>query len=279
MTFDQRTPDCTVPDPPRAVPRWFFLRRMRAMVFVGLLFIGLGAGMGVGIPMVFYFLSGRVSPTVDWALDRSHATTTAVITDKEFLAHTQVGSRSPWRVAFRFTTPGGVTVDAVGHTYDRSFATRKVGDSLRVEYDPADPSRARPVGGCASLLSLRLLVMIPLLIGTESVVGVAALVATWFAARRERVLLTFGASAEAEVVQVRRVRYIRFGAHNPYDVYYRFLDHLGREVTAKDRTYAYGWAEGLKPGDPVGVVYNPQSPTANVLWLHEGEAARKPQST
>ena len=60
-------------------------------------------------------------------------------------------------------------------TYDRSFATRKVGDSLRVEYDPADPSRARPVGGCASLLSLRLLVMILLLVGTEFVVGVAVL--------------------------------------------------------------------------------------------------------
>ena len=279
MTFDQRTPDCTVPDPPRVVPRWFFLRRMRAMVFVGLLLIGLGAGMGVGIPMVFYFLSGCISPTVDWALDRSHATATAVITDKEFLSHTQIGSRSPWRVAFRFTTPGGVTVNAVGHTYDSSFATKKVGDSLMVEYDPTDPSRARPVGGCASLLSLRLLVMITLLLGTDFVVGVAMLVATWFKARSERALLTFGAAVDAEVFLVRRVKYIHFGSRSPYDVYYRFLDHLGREVTAKDRTYNYGWAEGLKPGDSVGVVYNPQSPTANVLWLHEGETARKPQAT
>ena len=39
-------------------------------------------------------------------------------------------------------------------------------------------------------------------------------------------------------------------------------------MDGRDRTYRYAWAERLKPGDKIGVVYNPVEPTANALWLH-----------
>jgi len=98
--------------------------------------------------------------------------------------------------------------------------------------------------------------------------GVTCLVLCVRRTRHARMLLTYGAGAEAEVVRKQRVSYIHFGSKSPYDVYYRFHDHYGQEVIGRDRTYHYAWAEALNPGDKVGVVYNPQSSAANVLWLH-----------
>ena len=96
--MDQPTTHRTlVPDPPRAIPRWFFVRRMQAMVFLGPFLIGLSLLLGIGLPVLFYFLGDCVSPMADWDLDRDHALATAVITDKQIVSHTQVGSRHPQR--------------------------------------------------------------------------------------------------------------------------------------------------------------------------------------
>jgi hypothetical protein len=258
-----------VPDPPRAVPPWFFMRRMRAMVFCGVLFGMLGVGFGVGFPIMFYFLGGRTWPMVDWALDREHAVTTATITDKRWLSHTEVNGRSPWRVAFRFTTPDGRTIEARGHTWDPSVAGMSAGDPIEVEYDPADPSRARPVGGTAALFSKPVFLLIAgAVVLPQILIGVVLLVLVGVRARFERLLLVYGTGTDAEVVRVRWVGYITFGTRHPGDVDYQFVDDVGRHVTGRDRTYHYDWAEGVRPGDRVGVVYHPQSPATNVLWLH-----------
>lgn len=274
--IDQWARDSLVPDPPRAVPRWFFLRRMRVMVFCGLLLTGLGVVLGGGLPLFFYVVSGCVSPIADSQLDRNHSSTTAVIRAKKLVSHTEIGSRHPWKVTFQFVTPEGMTVDAVGYTYDQSLATGAAGDEIEVEYDPADPSRARPAGGSASLFPPWAFLLTWGLLLPESLGGPIMLIAAGVRARRQRLLLTHGAGAEAEVVQVRRIGYIRFGSRNPYDVYYRFHDYRGLEVTGQDRTYHYGWAEELKAGDKVGVVYNPRGPAANVLWLHGGDTRSGP---
>jgi hypothetical protein len=148
-----------------------------------------------------------------------------------------------------------------------------VGDPIVVEYDPSDPSRARPVGGSAGLFPPWAYGLTLALLGPEFAAAVALLLLAWWRARGERVLLGYGPGAEAEVVAVRRVMYIQFGRNRPYDVHYRFHDHRGVEVRGKDRTYHYAWAEALKPGDKVGVVYHPQLSAASVLWLHGGDAA------
>jgi hypothetical protein len=269
--IDRRSHTVTVPDPPRMVPRWFYLRRMRAMVFCGVLLAGLGVVLGGGIPVLFYVLGDGISPVVDWKLDQRHASTSGVIIDKELKTHTQINSRHPWRIVFEFTTPDGTSVKAVGHSLDPSFANKKPGDPIEVEYDPTDPSRARPADGSASLLSLGMWWAISAPMGAMVLVGGGVLVTTGFLARNERVLLTYGAGAAAEVVRVRRVRSIHFGKHHPYDVYYHFRDHAGREMPGKDRTYHYAWAETLEPGDRVGVVYHPRCSSTNVLWLHGGD--------
>ena len=126
-----------VPDPPRLVPRWFYLRRMRAMFFCGVLFTTLGIGLGVGLPLFFYVLGGGTLPTADSALDRNHAPATAIITDNEFMRHTQINGRNPWNVTFRFTDAAGKSVDATGFHYDLSFGDKVAGDTIEVEYDPA----------------------------------------------------------------------------------------------------------------------------------------------
>ena len=110
-------------------------------------------------------------------------------------------------------------------------------------------------------------------LGPELVIGVVLLMLTWTRARSERLLLTHGEGADAEVVAVKKVRHIRVGTKRPFDVYYHFAGSLGRRVTGKDRTYHYAWAEALEPGEKVGVVYHPQAPEVNVLWLHGRDVA------
>lgn len=266
-----------VPEPPRAVPKWFFVRRMQAMLFCGLLFVGLGLGLGGGLSLMFYLIGGRVSPMVDWDLDRDHATAPAILTHKRFIAHTEINSRHPWNVDFRFSTPDGTTVDATGYTYDQSFADKAIGESISVEYDPTDPCRARPAGGSAALMPPWVFFLILAAIGPELVLGVVLLALTWSQARRERELLTHGRGRPAEVVRVRRVGHIRFGTRNPYDVHYRFPNGHGLEVSGRDRTYHYAWAEALQPGDEIPVICNPDWPEANVLWLHGGDAGSTAQ--
>ncbi len=265
-------------DPPRDVPRWFFVRRMQAMVFGALLCTTLGIVLGIGLPVVFYLVGGRVLPTVDIELDRVHATAPAVLTGKVCITHAKVNSRHPSRLGFVFTTPGGVTVSTVGYTFDAGAATLEPGDRLDIEYDPDEPARARPVGGSASLYPLWLYGLVLLLLGPELVTGVILAVATAHLTRTERILLAYGVGAEAEVLDVRPVCWIHFGSNHPYDVVYRFVDHRGLEIGGCDRTYHYDWARGLSPGQRVGVVYNPQDPSANVLWLHGNEVGSGPRT-
>ncbi|MCP4246977.1 MAG: hypothetical protein GY778_07995 [bacterium] len=268
---EQPTTNVLVIDPPRDIPRWFFVRRMQAMFFCALLFIGLGILLGVGLPVVFYFVGGRVSPMVDLSLDRRHADATAVVTCKELMEHMQFNSQHPWKVDFSFGAPPEITINATGFTYEPSIASLAVGDSIDVEYDPDDPTRARPVGGSASLVPLWLFGLLLLILGPELIGGVILLVAIVYLARGERTLLAYGVGAEATVLDVRPIRWIHFGSNSPYDVAYRFFDHIGREVDGRDRTYHYDWARQLEPGQTVGVVYNPHQPGANALWLHGPE--------
>jgi len=263
-----------LPDPPRAVPEWFFLRRMRAVFFCGVLLTGLGLLLGLGLPVFFFLLGGRVWPTVDLALDRDHATATGRVVATECQYRVHFGSRHPWKVVFTLVTDDGTEAVATGYTLDPAFERLQPGDTIPVEHDPADPWRARPAGGTVSLIPLWLYLLILGLIGVpHGGVGLVLLAVGGTRARRERLLLVHGAAAPAEVLQVREVTYIHFGRRHPYDVYYRFTDHRGHEVTGKDRTYHYEWAERLQPGDRVGVTYNPVTPTCNVLWLHGGDAA------
>lgn len=266
--MNEREHRALVPDPPRAVPRWFYLWRVRSMVFCGVLFFSLGIGLGVGLPLCFYVLGGCVLPTVDFDLDRTHASSTAVITAKQLLAYTKVNGWHPWKMSFQFTTSDGRTVDGTGYTLDPSVGAKVEGEPLAVEYDPVDPSRARPAGGIASLFPLWAYGLTLALLGPELVIGAGLLLLAWSRTHSERLLLAYGPGIDAEVVDVRRVSYIHFGSKSPYDVHYRFYDHRGLEVIGKDRTYHYGWAETLKPGDKVGVVYHPNAPEANALYLH-----------
>ena len=279
MNADAEHPAIQVPDPPRAVPQRFYLRRMRAMFLCGILFAVLGTVLGVGLPVLMLALADSALPTADLALDRNHASATATITDTEYMRHTRMKDSHPWKVSFRFTDEQDNPVEAVGFTYDQSMRDKAPGETIAVEYDPAQPTRARPVGGSASLLPLWAYALIMGLLLPESVGGVILLILVAVRARRERILLTYGPVAVATVTSVVRRSHIHFGSKSPYDVYYEFSDHLGRRVAGKDRTYHYDWAAALNTGDKVGVAYDPQAPAANVLWLHGADEQRAQQAT
>ncbi|MFH1746599.1 MAG: DUF3592 domain-containing protein [Planctomycetota bacterium] len=258
----------TIPDSPRWVSAGFFLRRMRCMFFCGVLFSALGLLLGLGLPLLFYFIGGRVLPTADWQLDRQHSSATAMLTNIREVKHTRVGSQHPWQVDFRFKTGAGVIVDARGYTYDQSYASKTMGEFIDVEYQPDQPTNARPVGGSRALIPAWTYLLVLGIVGSEGLLGVILLLATWAQARQERMLLTHGEGVMGEVVDVRRIKHIHFGSRSPYDVYYAFRDQRGLEVYGHDRTYHYDWAEALRPGDQVGVIFNPDEPLASVLWLH-----------
>ena len=122
------------------------------MFFGGVLLTGLGMLFGVGFPVIFYILSEGVPPWADLGLNHNHETTTAVMMEKKLITHTHSNSQHPWKVTFRFATADRQPVIATGYTYDQSFAEKAFEDVIDVEYDPADPTRARPVGGSASLV-------------------------------------------------------------------------------------------------------------------------------
>ncbi|MFH0983150.1 MAG: DUF3592 domain-containing protein [Planctomycetota bacterium] len=254
-----------VPDPPRAVPRWFFVRRMQPMFVCGLVFVGLGGLILFCLPL----WDANLWPVDDLMLDYYHARTTAILIDKRLIPYVHMGSRNPWKVAFRFTTPEGAKVESVGYTYDQTFANKARGEALEVEYYPTHAQRARPAGGYAASAPpwAGFVTIAPLLIGS-----VVMLVVVGLRSRSERKLLAYGVGTAAEIVRVQSVWYIHFGTRHPFDVHYRFHDHRRMEVTGQDRTYHYAWAEALKPGDKVGVVYHPRQPEVNVLWLHGSDA-------
>ena len=267
MSADSIDNRVAVPDPPRAVPPWFFVRRMQGLLFAGVftfLFGGLGT---VVLGAVAYVAGGQTTPLDDWRLNRDHATATAVVTNRQMVTHSRVNGRHPWRVRFQFTTPAGKTVEAVGHTYAPAFDNTEVGQSIGVEYDPAEPTRARPAGGSAATMPLWFYGLMSVGFLPMPAIGIVLLATVWRKARRERYLLTYGVAAEAEIVGVELVRSVQFGRRHPFNVQYRFFDHRGVEVFGRDRTYHYAWAEALRPGDKVAVIYNPQWPAENVLWL------------
>ncbi len=264
--------DVMPPDPPRAVPALFFVRRMQGLLFCGLMFtLADLAALGVA-GVVMQGLGASPLPLADLRLDRRHGVATGVIINKAFVSSINNGSQSPWKVTFRFAPDDGPAVQASGFTYDQSLRYRQPGDTLPVEYDPANPSVARPAGGYVSCAPPWVSLIVVAAVAPMFLVGIGILIWIWRAARQERYLLIYGVGVEAEVLRVQPSSSVRFGSHHPYDVYYRFMDHTGQEIVGKDRTYRYLWADALEPGDTVGVVYNPVLPTANVLWLHGSDA-------
>jgi hypothetical protein len=256
-----------MPDPPRHVPPWTFVRRMQAMFIGGVILTATGLSLGIGLPVFFYLLSGRVSPMEDWRLNHHHASATAEFKVATIIPHVHHGSKHPYKVGFRFETADGQSVYAEGFTLDASFGNMQRGDTFPIEYKPDEPTVARPVGGSVALMPLWVYLLIWGLLAPEYLIGLILLFACWRKAKGLRNLLVYGVGVEGSVTHVNRINYIRSGRRNPFDVFYRFTDHRGLTVTGRDRTYHYDWAEQLQLGDKVGVVFNPTFPESSTLWL------------
>jgi hypothetical protein len=262
----------SIPDPPRAVPPHLYLRRARAMFFVGLIFTIVGPAAAVALLAATSATGAGISPFTDLLLNRSHSTVIATVLAKKLITSVHAGSEHPWRIDFHFERPDGKAVTAWGYTYDQELGNHLTpGDPIEVEYDPADPSRVRPVGGYAQPTPLWVSLLVLGLLGVQALIGAGMMAGAMLLARRQQKLLAYGVGTEAEVLQVRCVKSINFGSKHPYDVHYRFRDQYGASVVGRNRTYSYAWAEALVPGEKVGIVFNPCDPRENALWLHGKE--------
>jgi hypothetical protein len=242
---------------------------MQSMFFCGCLLSVSGTAMCIVISvLVSADLGGFVWPSVDMSLYRNHAVATGAITGLEVLEDINFPSGHPRRVAFSFRDDQGRTMDGVGYMRLSVLGDRSVGDALRIEYDPADPTRARPAGGSAAMMLFGLHATVWAVTSPMAIVGLVLLLVVWRRSRRERLLLEHGAAADAEVTDSKLIWYVHFNRKHPSDVYYRFRDRQGTEVTGRDRTYRYAWAEALTPGEKVTVIYNPVASGENALWLH-----------
>ncbi len=256
-----------VPPPPREIPRWFFVRRMQGRLFAGALM----ASIGLGTLVALVIWSGHPPPGPDWSLDRRHKTAEGRITDVVFMPHYHHGSRSPYRVRFTFGTEQSRPINAVGYTFDASFALKRAGDVIPIEYDPSDPRVARPTGGWHSLFPWWTYA----LAGIGLVPGLFVLIILDVQVRRERALLATGEAVEGEVTGVRAYPYVHFGRRHPYDIDYAFRDARGTPHTGRDRTYLYAWARSLRERDLLIVIHDPIDPARNALWLEQpGRADR-----
>ncbi len=264
-----------IPDPPRPVPAGLYCRRLRGMFFIGLIFLISGPAVGIGVIGSMMRAVGGSSPFSDLILDGRHEAASATVTAKRLIQSVHVDSQHPWRIHFRFEPADGGSILTSGFTYDQELGSRvATGDQIEIQYDPADPFRARPVGGYAASTPPWVFLLMVGIFGAETLIGAFMLGGAIWLSRRERRLLAYGVAADADVLAVRRIWYIHFGSKHPYDVYYRFRDHHGVPITGRDRTYSYAWAEALRPGDRVGIVFNPRNPLENALWLHGRELER-----
>jgi hypothetical protein len=267
--------DLSIPDPPRAVPAHLYLRRARAMFFIGLILMVSGLMIGAVALASLSVAGADISPVSDLLLDRSHARTTATVTAKKLITSVHNNHEHPWRIEFRFEGLNGSSVAASGYTYNQELGKRLVaGDELAVEYDPAEPAHARPVGGYAAPTPPWVVLLVGGIFALQSLTGAGMFAGALTLAQRDRRLLAFGVAAEGEVLKVRCCKSISFGTKHPYDVYYRFRDQWGTDVSGRDRTYCYAWAQRLRPSGLVGIVFNPRNPRENALWLHGRELER-----
>ncbi|MBN1341385.1 MAG: hypothetical protein JXQ73_01830 [Phycisphaerae bacterium] len=250
-----------VPTPPREIPRWFFIRRMQALVFTMGFMIALGFAM-IGVAVLW---SGYPPPGPDWALNQQHREARARITGAHFMPRYHYGNRSPWEVRFVFETSDGRKVATVGYTLDPSFGPGQVGQWMPIEYDSDRPTIARPVGGMHSLVPW----WIYPLFGQPLILGFVLLPVLGVKIRRERDLLVRGEVAEGHVVEIKQSPYVHFNRARPYDITYTFRDFNRQERRGRDRTYHYAWAASLREGDPVVVIHDAMDGERNVLWIRQ----------
>jgi len=129
-----------IPDPPRPVPRWFFVRRMQAMVICGGVLGGLYLVIGIGLPILIHVLGGGGPPLANYQLDRHHVTTTGTVIRVQPVRYLSVGSKHPLDVTYSFRDQRDLEVTGCDRTYHYAWAeSLKPNDSVAVIYNPRWP--------------------------------------------------------------------------------------------------------------------------------------------
>ncbi|MDI9383978.1 MAG: hypothetical protein QM518_06735 [Verrucomicrobiota bacterium] len=256
-----------LPDPP---PRMVRPKAARARVYgayvTGYLLTGLAVGIGLGLPLLFFLIDGMRPPWLDTQLDRGGRSAEATIDSIERMEHTHINNQNPWKIVYHWTDSDGRRESGLGYLLDRDQGGLQPGDRLAIDYLPQATKVSRPTGGMAGVVPiwayyLTIGLLIPELIG-----GVLC----WRYARRQiaatHALLCHGTAVRAEVQGKRVLRFIRVNNRHPVDLDYRFHDEQGRPHTGRDRTYDVGWADHLKVGESIVVIFDPDFPDDNVIW-------------
>jgi hypothetical protein len=108
----------------------------------------------------------------------------------------------------------------------------------------------------------------------SAMAGGALLFVAWWKRARARRIFRDGIEAEGEVVSVGYDYRVRVNGKNPWRVIYRF------QVGGRSYEGSYScWTDApptVKPGDPVVILHDEGSPSANVLWTRVAPLAEMP---
>jgi hypothetical protein len=218
-----------------------------------------GAGYG-GIPAVVMvgMMIAFGPPWNDWILDHRGLPVVATPYQVEPTG-VSINDESLLRVRVRFVDRKGKTRTTALATVDEGLleAARKQ-QPIPIEYDPEDPSRARPRGGATSMLSQTGLIwVVPMLLLVFVIPGLSSFfwgLRRWFRLRR---IYRHGAAALATVVSHEETSSSQ-NYENLYLAHYEFFVSSRRHL---------GQIKALHP-PPVGaqlwIIHDPERPDFNL---------------
>jgi hypothetical protein len=251
-------------------PRLVSLKAARARVYgayvCGYVLTLLGAGLSLGLPLMFFLMSGMRSPLLDGRLDRSAKAAEATIESIRCMEYTHINSQRPWKLVYHWIDSGGEPVEGFGYLLDHNQAGLQPGDVLPIEYLPETPRISRPAGGMASVIPAWLYLMTLGIMIPELIAGIFCAITARRQIAATLPLLRYGTATQAEILNQHVCWWIRINGRHPVDIEYVFTDPQGRSFAGRDRTYDTTWARSREVGDSIAVIFDPDFPDDNVIW-------------
>ena len=214
---------------------------------------------GIGLAVLFSFL---IVPRALKELDVTGILANGTVESMVERRNVQYGSVHPWEISYRFETESGEVQRGRTETTDLDFVrARKVGDSVTIAYDPANPALSKILGvGVAGLQEW--FFFIP---AGELAIGLVLL--AFRSARVSAALAVYeqGTERQGRILHAKVLRSVNMWRRHPVSVRYSFEDEMGLRRFGK----TWSWhpkARELKEGQECSVLYDRVNTSRSVLY-------------
>ena len=221
------------------------------LLLVGAIFLAIGVPMGA---VFCWYVPAEV------ALDLIGKAGTAQVVSAEIDGRTVINGHNPRRIVFKLEAGGGA-VEGDSLSTDERFDKLSPGDTVEVDYVPGHPVWARVRGSRFSLFGyFGLFVLI------FPGVGGALLFFAVRSNRREIRAFRFGTPAMAKVTFAGPDTSTTMNGRHPFQVVWS-LERNGEKyegsISSMDPTELEGYAQSQE----LVVLYDPENPAINTLWV------------